>query len=59
MSRKIINIDLDKTNIYNKFRKELGKYLFSIRSKKNMSLKQLREKTGLKEDHPLTSSYQK
>lgn len=50
MNKKVITIDLNKTDIYYKFRKEFGKYLFSIRSTKNMSLRQLRDKTGLKEE---------
>lgn len=49
MSRKIIKIDPNCSDIYQKFRKELGEYFFHLRSKKNMSLNQLRDKTGMKE----------
>lgn len=50
MSKQIIEIDLSKKNIIHRLHKELGRYFFSLRAKKNLSLRQLCLKTGMREE---------
>lgn len=50
MHKEIIEIDLEKKNIIHRLHKDLGKYFFSLRAKKNMSLKQLSLNSGIKEE---------
>lgn len=50
MHKEIIEIDLAKKNIIHRLHKDLGKYFFSLRAKKNISLKQLSQKSGMKEE---------
>lgn len=50
MSKQIIEIDLSRRSFIHKLHKDLGKYFFSLRAKKNLSLKQIFSRTGMKEE---------
>lgn len=50
MHKEIIEINLEKKKIIHHLHKDLGKYFFSLRAKKNISLKQLSQNSGMKEE---------